>query len=129
MDHAGAKKGSARLINRRTGIEGKVWLDEYYERAIRSEAQLLSALRYIHGNPVTAGLVEQANEYAYSSANPRFETDLAVALGILVGVETTPTTGTRGHESVLGVVPDLESQSVGVETTPTTAGGSAPAAT
>ncbi len=86
------KKSSARLINRRSRVVGKLWLDEYYERAIRNEAQLLAALRYVHRNPVAAGLARREEEYPYSSANPRFENDLAAALGLAVGVETTPTT-------------------------------------
>lgn len=62
------KKGSARLINRRMGRTGKIWLDEYYERTIRNEVQLLAALRYMHGNPVAASLVCLAEEYPYSSS-------------------------------------------------------------
>lgn len=30
---------------------------------------------YIHQNPVRAKLVEKAEEYAYSSANPKFKLD------------------------------------------------------
>jgi len=94
------KKGSARLINkdrysraqgrarlpyaescrnRYLGFSpnpGKVWMDEYYDRVIRDEVDLVKHLDYISYNPVKRGLVERAEDYIWSSAHPSFENDL-----------------------------------------------------
>lgn len=84
------KRGSARLIGRRLGRAGKVWMDEYYETGIRGEKQLLAALNYIHENPVKAGLAATPEGFQFCSANPAFENDLAVAMGQSAGVEDSP---------------------------------------
>jgi len=61
-------KGSiARCINR-SGGGGPVWQEGFYERAPRTRAELNSYIEYIHHNPVTAGMVERDEDYAYSSA-------------------------------------------------------------
>lgn len=67
------KKGSARLINKRQGREGKVWMNEYYEYTIRDEKDLLEKVNYIHNNPVKRGLVQEPENYPFRSANPSFE--------------------------------------------------------
>ncbi len=67
------KKGSARLINRRLGRRGKVWMDQYYDHGIRSEREFWEKVAYIHDNPVKEGLVEEASAYPFSSANPAFD--------------------------------------------------------
>ena len=67
------KKGSARLINRSMGRKGKLWMDEYYDYVVRNEADLVEKIRYIHYNPVKEGLVENEEEYSFSSANPKYE--------------------------------------------------------
>jgi REP element-mobilizing transposase RayT len=67
------KKGSARLVNRRLGRQGKVWMDEYYSRGVRGERELWEKVAYIHGNPVEEGLAEEESAYPFSSANPAFD--------------------------------------------------------
>jgi len=53
---------------RETGrSENKVWQDSYWDVVIYSEGFLRQKLEYIHHNPVRAGLVEQPDDYAYSS--------------------------------------------------------------
>ncbi len=94
------KKGSARLIGRRLGRAGKIWMDEYYETAIRSEEQLLAALIYIHQNPVKAGLAATPEGFLFCSANPAFDSDLGLAMGETAGVEDDP--GYRVRERMLG---------------------------
>ncbi len=46
----------------------KVWLDGYHPEIIFSTRFFFQKLNYIHNNPVVAGLVEQAEDYYYSSA-------------------------------------------------------------
>src|SRR3990172_7219292 len=84
------KRGSSRLIGRRLGKPGKVWMDGYYETGIRSEEQLLAALNYIQQNPVKAGLAATPEGFQFCSANPAFENDLVLALGQPAGVEDNP---------------------------------------
>jgi len=47
--------------------ENKVWQDSYWDKNIFSERFLRQKLNYMHRNPVRAKLVEQPEDYAYSS--------------------------------------------------------------
>jgi REP element-mobilizing transposase RayT len=50
-------------------FEGKgVWMREYWDRYIRNERHFEAAVRYIHDNPVKAGLAELAEDWPWSSA-------------------------------------------------------------
>jgi REP element-mobilizing transposase RayT len=44
------------------------WQDESYDRLIRSQAEFDRVRDYIEQNPVTAGLVAEAEQYPWSSA-------------------------------------------------------------
>jgi|SRR3990170_4976975 len=67
---------TSRAINAKNGDRGPLWQRSFYDRMIRDEEQLGVTTRYIHGNPVTAGLVQEAEHYPFSSARPGAETDL-----------------------------------------------------
>jgi len=54
-----------RILNR-TGHP--FWQDESYDRWIRDEAAFHRIVRYIEGNPVSAGLAASIEEYPWSSA-------------------------------------------------------------
>jgi putative transposase len=71
----------SRRYNGVTGGSGSLWQSRYHERALRSERELLAAIEYVHLNPVTAGLVEHASAYPWSSANGGYSNDLLVCLG------------------------------------------------
>jgi putative transposase len=45
----------------------KVWQDSYWDTNIYTERFLRQKLNYIHRNPVQTGLVQQPEDYAYSS--------------------------------------------------------------
>ncbi len=49
------------------GRRGPVWQHRFYDRVIRSEDQVRTALDYVHLNPVRAGLVQSAADYEFSS--------------------------------------------------------------
>jgi len=50
-------------------LEGeRVWHREYWDRFVRDAGHFLDAKRYIHENPVMAGLVTHAVEWEWSSA-------------------------------------------------------------
>ncbi|HHV58950.1 MAG TPA: transposase [Clostridiaceae bacterium] len=48
---------------------GHLFQDRFRSEAIEDEEYLLSVLRYIHQNPVEAGLTKNVGEYPYSSYN------------------------------------------------------------
>jgi putative transposase len=51
----------------RTQTEDYVWEPRYYDFNVFSEAKRIEKLRYMHRNPVKAGLVEQPEDWPWSS--------------------------------------------------------------
>jgi REP element-mobilizing transposase RayT len=45
----------------------KVWQDSYWDENVYTERFLRQKLNYLHHNPVRGGLVEEAQDYPYSS--------------------------------------------------------------
>jgi putative transposase len=39
------------MLQRETGRSGRVWQNEYYDRIIRGEAELIEKIQYVLGNP------------------------------------------------------------------------------
>ncbi len=62
------KSYSAQEANQILGRTGRFWYREYFDRYIRDERHFVSAVRYIHNNPVKAGLVENPEDWPFSSA-------------------------------------------------------------
>ena len=52
----------------RRAQEDGVWMREYWDRYIRDEDHFDAVVRYIHDNPVKAGLVAEAEDWPWSSA-------------------------------------------------------------
>jgi putative transposase len=71
----------ARRYNQLDGRSGGLWQSRYHERTLLGDDALSNAIEYVHHNPVVAGLVEQPEKYAWSSANQRYATDLQEYLG------------------------------------------------
>ena len=67
-------------FNGRYKRTGTLWEGRYRATLIDSERYLLTCMRYIELNPVRAGMVKRATEYAWSShlANARGDTDLLI---------------------------------------------------
>jgi REP element-mobilizing transposase RayT len=57
----------ARRLNERTGRAGHVFQGRYGAFPVESDAYHLELIRYIHCNPVRAGMVARAGDYPYSS--------------------------------------------------------------
>ncbi len=74
------KRGSSFLIRRTSDLTHPLWERRYFDRPVVSESQLRSTVRYVEGNPVRAGLAEEASEFPFSSASPQWDTDLAAYL-------------------------------------------------
>jgi REP element-mobilizing transposase RayT len=74
------KSYTANRLNKLLGTSGAIWQQSFYDRVIRNDAQLETALRYIHENPVGAGLVRVPGQYLYSSAHQSASTDLEAFL-------------------------------------------------
>ena len=54
---------------------GGFWMRGYWDRYVRDEEHLEAAVRYIHQNPVKAGLCPSAEDWEWSSACQSFATD------------------------------------------------------
>ena len=69
------KGGSAYEIGKRLGCRLPVWQSGFHDRWIRNAEEYASRKRYIELNPVTAKLVDEGQEYRFSSANGNFRLD------------------------------------------------------
>ncbi|WP_339827939.1 transposase [uncultured Arenimonas sp.] len=63
-----AKGVTAATFNRDAGRSGALWARGFYDRAVRSEAGLRKAARYLVANPLRAGLVGRIGDYPYWDA-------------------------------------------------------------
>jgi REP element-mobilizing transposase RayT len=64
------KGHSARIINAAHRRGGRLWQPGFYDRVIRNEEHLQTAIEYVEANPVAAGLCARAREYTFCSAHP-----------------------------------------------------------
>lgn len=56
----------------------KLWMDRFDDKVIRDQKMLLSTIRYIHNNPVDAGIVKSPDDYIYSSARNYLRNDHSI---------------------------------------------------
>lgn len=92
-DHPGAEQGgnNCHAGNRHGNISGygrsgHLFQDRFKSEAVEDDAYFLTALRYIHQNPVKARLCDTAADYPYSSYPHYFETgsiDSEFVLGLI----------------------------------------------
>jgi putative transposase len=61
--------------------ESRVWQESFYDHVIRNEKEFVERLNYIYYNPVKAELVDKPEDYKYSSATRKYETDLLRYVG------------------------------------------------
>jgi len=61
------KNSSTVLINRRHGERSELWQARFFDRALRTVNEYNEKVEYIHLNPVRAGLVQQAEDWPWSS--------------------------------------------------------------
>jgi REP element-mobilizing transposase RayT len=63
------KSFTAVEANRILGRSGRFWFPDYFDRYIRDERHFANAVRYINENPVAAGLVNEPEDWPFSSAS------------------------------------------------------------
>jgi putative transposase len=71
---------------------GEVWEKSFTNHRIRDASDYAKHREYIHNNPVRGRLVVSAQEYAYSSANPKF-----TMADVPQGLKPTVSRATRSH--------------------------------
>lgn len=59
------KSYSSNQINKMLRRSGAIWLDENFDRIMRSESELLEKMNYIMNNPVKIGLVGNPEDYKW----------------------------------------------------------------
>jgi putative transposase len=73
------KGGFSFRCSKELAIKRGIWQPGFENHRVRDESDYQVHRAYIHMNPVRARLAEIPSDYAYSSANPRFELDLSTA--------------------------------------------------
>lgn len=76
--------------NGKNGRSGHLFQDRFRSEPIESDAQLLSVMRYIHRNPIVAGICDEVQDYYWSSyheyidrQNKPIATDVEFVMGII----------------------------------------------
>ena len=70
-----------RYLNRKYFRSGRIWQNRFYSCIVDSDDYLWAVARYIETNPVRAGLVASAAEYAWSSARSHLSGEADPVLG------------------------------------------------
>jgi len=73
------KGGFSFRVKKELGKNLEIWQRGFTDRRVRDMEEFVGFRHYIHENPVKARLCEKAEEYPYSSANPRFRMDPVAA--------------------------------------------------
>ena len=63
------------MLQKELSWTGEIWIAGFSDHRIRDDEDFEVHRRYIAKNPVEAELTERGEEYAYCSANGRFELD------------------------------------------------------
>ena len=69
---------SARKLNEILGRQGTLWQSGFYDYILDNDEKVLSRIKYIEENPLRNGLVTTFEDYKYSSAKYREDTDLGI---------------------------------------------------
>ena len=66
------------IIASGSGQKHQLWMHRFDDEVIRNEKMLWSKIKYIHNNPVEAGIVDKPEEYKYSSARNYINDDQSI---------------------------------------------------
>ncbi len=61
----GIKGTSAKRINTLLGRSGSIWQEEYFDRMVRDETEMLEKWEYMWNNPLKMGLTNSFEEYRF----------------------------------------------------------------
>jgi putative DNA methylase len=61
------KSYTSNEVNKLLGRRGQLWMGEYFDRFVRDEDHFRNVVRYIHNNPVKAGLCDKPSDWPWSS--------------------------------------------------------------
>jgi REP element-mobilizing transposase RayT len=67
------KSASSHQLNRELGRKGRVWRREYFDRYMRDQTHLETAIAYVEENPIKAKLIDRPDKWRWSSAWRRSE--------------------------------------------------------
>lgn len=59
----------ANWFNKKYGRKNSLFRQRFYNESIEEERHLLNAIRYVHNNPVKAGIISHPKSYKWSSYN------------------------------------------------------------
>ena len=76
----------AGYFNRVYGRSGALFGNRFKSEPITSEEYLLAAVRYVHNNPVKAGICRKAGEYVWSSYNEYVGSEKHVDTSLVLGI-------------------------------------------
>lgn len=86
---------------------GHLFQDRFRSEPVNDEAYLLTALRYIHQNPVKSGLCKQVEEYEYSSygeyVGRRYLVDTDTVYGIISKEDFAEFNNQQNNDSCLDI--------------------------
>jgi REP element-mobilizing transposase RayT len=72
----GIKGTTSRMIGKSGNTKGSIWQPGYFDYVLGREKELETRMTYMLENPVRKGLVDVAEKWEYSSANPSCDTDI-----------------------------------------------------
>jgi len=72
--------------NRKHERCGHLFQERFKSEAVESEAYFLTVLRYIHRNPLKAGLIKNIEEYKWSSINEYLDKQIVVDTGFTLKI-------------------------------------------
>ena len=68
----GIKGYTSREINKILNKKGSFWQDESFDRLIRDDKELFNTIKYVLQNPVSAGLVDDWENWEHSYCHPSY---------------------------------------------------------
>jgi len=88
-------------FNTKHGRSGHLFQDRYRSEAVEKESYMLTVIRYVHMNPVRAGIVERPGDYGWSSFRDYlFECGVIKNdAGLFLVTDTSMLLGTIGKEN------------------------------
>ena len=69
------KRNSSYNLQRSLGIQPPMWVRRFHDEIVVTYEGILETIEYIHYNPVKRGLVENPEDFPFSSANVKYDVD------------------------------------------------------